>query len=86
MARSISIQVYRVEVGTDGKTFFVTQSYPEMLSTDDIDTLVPVNLQGGQDLLGLPWLYSKATLRQPGFDQEIFLMNSILDLQNKWGS
>lgn len=86
MGRSIAIQVYRVEVGTDGKTYFVTQSYPEMINSNDIDTLVPVNLQGGQDLLGLPWLYTKATLLQPGFDQEIFLMNSILDLQNKWNS
>lgn len=83
MQKAIAVQVYRVERGTDGLTNFVTLSYPQSLNTDDIDFVTPVNLAGGQDLPGLPYLYSKITLKQPGFDQELFVMNSVQDIQNK---
>lgn len=86
MGRAIAIQAYRFEVGSDGVTNFVTESWPEVLDTNEIDTLVPVNLQGGQDVRGLPWLYTKITLKQTGTDQELFVMNSVLDIQNKWNA
>lgn len=83
MQKAIAMQVYRIERGTDGLTNVVTLSYNQSLNTDDIDSVVPVNVLGGQDLLGLPYLYSKIILKQPGFDQEIFVMNSVQDIQNK---
>lgn len=83
MQKAIAMQVYRIERGTDGLTNYVTLSYNQSLNTDDIDTIVPVNVLGGQDLLGLPYLYSKIILKQDGFDQELFVMNSVQDLQNK---
>lgn len=86
MARSIAIQAYRFEVGSDGVTNFVTESWPETINANEIDSLVPVNVQGGQDIRGLGWLYTKITLIQSGMDQELFVMNSVLDIQNKWGS
>lgn len=86
MGRSIAVQVYRFEVGSDGVTNFVTQSYPEVIDANTIDSLVPINVLGAQDVRGLGWLYSKITFKQPGTDQEIFLMNSVLDIQNKWNS
>lgn len=86
MSRSIAVQAYRFERGTDGLTNFVTQSYPTDVDANDVDSLVPVNLQGGQDVQGLPYLYTKITFKQPGLDQEIFVMNSILDIQNKWNA
>lgn len=83
MQKAIAIQVYRVERANDGVTNLVTLSYNQAINTDDIDTVTPINVIGGQDLPGLPYLYSKLTLKQVGFDQEIFVMNSVQDIQNK---
>lgn len=83
MSRSIAIQVYRFEPGADGITNRVTLSYPEVILSDDIMAVDAVNVQGGQDVIGLPYLYSKIIKRQPGVNQELFLMNSVLDIQNK---
>lgn len=86
MGRSIKVQVYRFEVGTNGVTNFVTQSYPDILNTDTFAGVDPVNVQGGQDVSGLPYLYSKIRFKQPGINQEVFLMNSVLDILTQWNA
>ena len=90
MANSIAIQVYRVEYNPNTyagtPAYQVILSYPYTLNTDNIAGLVPVNVAGGQDLTGLPYLYSKITEVQFGLEQELFVMNSVLDIQNKWNA
>jgi len=90
MARSIALSVYRIEynplsyAGTP--TYQVVEFYPYTLNVDNISGLNVVNLAGGTDLPGLPYIYCKITEKQFGLEQELFVMNSVLDIQNKWNS
>lgn len=80
----IAVQVYRCEVGTaDGITNYVTQSYADSLEVAAIMDISPVNVLGGSDLVGLPYLYAKITKKQFGLMQEFYVMNSVQDIQNK---
>lgn len=81
--QAIAVQVYRVEYNPVTALNYVSLSYPDSLMVANIQDLLPVNVLGGQDLPGLPWLYCKVVKRTPGLQQEFFVMNSVQDIQNK---
>jgi hypothetical protein len=85
MANSIAVQAYRVEFNTVTGLNYVTFSYPTVIQTTQVRQLFDVNTVHGINLPGLPYLYTKIVQLQPGLEQEIFVMNSILDIQNKLG-
>ena len=83
MALAINLYVYRIERAGDGLTHFVTDAYPMVLTTDEIQSAVPVNVRGGQSVYGLPYLYGKIVLSQPWLQQELFVLDTIASLQGK---
>jgi len=84
MALAINLQVYRIERNVDSYgTWFVTDSYPFVLTTDEINAMYPVNVRGGQSIYGLPYLYGKIILSQPWLQQELFVLDTIATLQAK---
>lgn len=86
MANFINVTVYRLELGSDLTNRVVVTAYPESISTTSIDKVVSVNSLMGEDIYGLGWLYAKIVKKQPGTDQEFYVMNSVQDIQNKLNS
>ena len=83
MANAIAITAYRVEYNPVTALNYVALGYPTSIKQEEVLQLFPVNVAQGQDLPGLPYLYGKIVQKRPGLEQEIFVMNTIQDIQNK---
>ena len=80
---AIAVHVYRVEYNPVTALNYVSLAYPDSVMVTQVQDLLPVNVAGGSDLPGLPYLYCKVVKRQPGLEQEFYVMNSVQDIQNK---
>lgn len=88
MPNSINVYVYKIERGTDNVNNAVTMAYNQMLTADEILSAQPVNQATGvvaQHVFGLPYLYSKVILDQPGMGQEFYTLDTVATLQGKIG-
>lgn len=66
---------------------FALNSAPELdIQAIDILRVNPVNVAGGADLPGFGYLYSKVTLKQPGINQELYALQTVLQLQTLFNS
>lgn len=80
MANVIRATFYRLEQ-TGDNTFAKTLSEEKTIQTLDIESVNAVNATGGSDVGGFGWLYSKVVLKQPGTGQELYAMQTVLQLQ-----
>jgi len=86
MANAIAVNAYRVEFNPVTGNNYVVLGYPTSIKQEEILQLFPVNVLQGTDLPGLPYLYCKIVQKRPELEQEIFVMNSVQDIQNKLNS
>lgn len=86
MANRVMVNVYRFEYNPATGTNKISQSFQESISKDDVLSIDPVNSAGGQDIPGLPYLYGKITKKEPGINQELFVLNGVQDLQDKFNA
>lgn len=80
---AVAITAYRVEFNPVTGNNVVILGYPTSIKQEEVLQLFPVNVAQAQDLPGLPYLYCKVVQKRPGLEQEIFVMNSVQDIQNK---
>jgi len=84
MARSIDVLVYHFVAGDpNGGPAKLLGTRRRGISVDNILALDSVNVRGGMSVYGLPMLYGKITLKQPGLSQELFVIDTVQDLLNK---
>ena len=86
MANAVAITAYRVELNPVTGNYYVVLGYPTSIKQEEQLQGFPVNVLQGSDLPGLPYLYSKWVGKRPGLEQEIYVMNSVQDIQNKMNS
>lgn len=86
MANAIAITAYRVEFNPVTGNNVVVLGYPTSIKQEEQLQLFPVNVLAASDLPGLPYLYCKIIQKRPGLEQEIYVMNSVQDIQNKLNS
>lgn len=80
MAITVSVHLYRKENIPDGTTLGtnrLTGVYPKDVPVREIKRILPVNATGGEDLVGLPYLYSKIVMENPGTLQEAYVMQTL---------
>lgn len=80
MAIAIRATFYRLEQ-TGNNTFALSNAFQDVVPVVDIGDIIPVNTLGGQDVGGFPYLYSKLVRSQPGLNQELFAMQTVLQLE-----
>ena len=86
MANAVAITAYRVELNPVTGNYYVVLGYPTSIKQEEQLQGFPVNVLQGSDLPGLPYLYSKWVQKRAGLEQEIYVMNSVQDIQNKLNS
>ena len=80
MAVSIRGVFYRFEQ-TGNNTFAKTLSEEKVIPVVDIESINAVNVLGGSDIGGFGFIYSKVVLKQVGTGQELYAMQTVLQLQ-----
>jgi len=75
--KSVRGPFYRLEQ-TGRDTFALTELLNEVVQSTDIKSIFPVNVQGGADITGFGYLYSKVVFRQAGLDQEVYALQTVL--------
>ena len=87
MATSIRCTFYRLEQLPGNPPTFALNSAPvKVILTADIRTVDAVNTLGGADIGGFGYLYSKVTLKQAGELQEMYALQTVLQLQTQINS
>lgn len=86
MSNAIAVTAYRIEYNPVTALNYVALAYPESIKQERVGQLFPVNVLGGSDTPGIPYLYCKVVLKEPALGQEFFVMNSVQDIQNKLNS
>lgn len=86
MANAIAVTAYRLEYNPVTALNYVALAYPESIKQELVQNLFPVNVIGGSDTPGVPYLYCKVVFKQAALGQEIYVMNSVQDIQNKLNS
>lgn len=76
---------YRLEQ-TGNNTFGLMEAPVKTIQAIDIKEVIPVNVLGGPDIGGFGYLYSKLVLKQPGMNQELYALQTVLQLQTLFNS
>lgn len=77
--------MYRLEQ-TGNNTFALQAVVLKDIQAVDIKEIVPVNVLGGADIGGFGYLYSKVTMKQPGLNQELYALQTVLQWQTDLNS
>lgn len=77
--------MYRLEQ-TGNNTFALQAVLLKDVQALDIKEIVPVNVTGGADIGGFGYLYSKVTMKQPGLNQELYALQTVLQWQTDLNS
>lgn len=77
--------MYRLEQ-TGNNTFALQAVLTKDIQALDIKEIVPVNVLGGADIPTFGYLYSKVTMKQPGLNQELYALQTVLQWQTDLNS
>lgn len=79
---SIRLTMYRLEqVAGVAPTFALVEAPVKTIQAIDIKSIEAVNALGGMDIGGFGYLYSKITMKLPGLLQELYAVQTVLQLQ-----
>lgn len=80
-------RLYRLEqIAGASPTFVLAATVDKDIPFTDIKEITPVNVLGGPDIGGFGFLYSKVTLKQPGLNQELYALQTVLQWQTEQNS
>lgn len=83
MGRRIALHLYHVEPTEQQMGWLynrVSMAFAKSIDVEDIDQLTKYNHLGGPSLAGLPYLYTKLTFKQPALNQEVYVMQTVANL------
>ena len=79
---SVRPLLYRLEqIAGASPTFALSQVTQPDIQALDVKRIDPVNVLGGADIGGFPYLYSRVTLKQAGMQQEAYSLLTVLQWQ-----
>lgn len=84
MGRFIALHLYHVEPTEFQMGWLynrVQMAVPKSIDTqNEVEFLTEYNRAGAPSLAGLPFLYTKLTFKQPSLNQEVYVMQTVANL------